>query len=284
MRRECRACGGGIGGVLFDQRELLFKAAEPAKFVRAHPRFDHRAAPGRSDEADRNIFRTLKIATEEITDRREIRDALGGCDCPRVGPREPCLRRLADHLGDVEETDIGIARFAQHRECVGRVARLKLHVGLAGAQIDIADHHVGNRLRRRAAARAQSVGAAGIARRQSGAPVAARIRRDAACRAPQCDADPRARRRIAPHLDRRAALKHGMVLKHGVQKRARRFLRRRRAAKRKHDRARRDPSSEPTHIVSPTPKRPRPRDQPPLVRQDTIPESRDGRKWSGRSC
>ncbi len=163
------------------------------------------------DEANRDLRGLLQRACHVIADGRGLADGVGGDDLPGRGLFQVVERRGFAGMRDGEETDVVIGRSRKPAPGVGREPGGEFHVGLAAAEIDVAQLDVGERGRAARAADRQHIGAAGGHGRQRGAPAPAFVRTHLDRLVRQRHRDRLRCSGGAPDGDRTVALEHGMM-------------------------------------------------------------------------
>ena len=109
--------------------------------VAADPGFGSAAAPGVVDESDGDVEHLVEDATVEEADGAEVADSCRGAGLP--GAFEVVLGFLGADLRDGDEADVGEFGRGDFEVGVPGGTDGPLHVGLAGAEPDFADEHVG---------------------------------------------------------------------------------------------------------------------------------------------
>lgn len=109
--------------------------------VAADPGFGSAATPGVVDEADGDVEHLVEDATVEEAHGAEVADGGRGAGLP--GAFEVVLGFLGADLRDGDEADVGEFGRGDFEVGVPGGTDGPLHVGLAGAEPDFADEHVG---------------------------------------------------------------------------------------------------------------------------------------------
>ena len=110
------------------------------------PCLAHGATPARFNEADGNVKFAVQVPAEEIAGSGKPAPAAlhhAGRTAGQPGALEPRLRRVGNLVGNRQQADareIGLGDFV--RDLAHPDAHF--HVGLAGANPDIADEHIGD--------------------------------------------------------------------------------------------------------------------------------------------
>ena len=123
--------------------DALGHAVQSRDFFVARPGFDDRSAPRGADESDRHVDGLVDFASEVVPDRREVADGLGRTGLPLAD--DVVLRIAGQDRGarNVKEPDVGMVGCFDFGFAVGRLGNAHFHVGLAGAEPDLAHEDVG---------------------------------------------------------------------------------------------------------------------------------------------
>ena len=123
--------------------DALVHAGQARDFFVTRPCFNDRSAPRGVDEPDRHFDGLVDFASEVVPDGREVSDGLGRTGLPLAADVGLWIAGHGGGARNVKKPDVGVVGCFDFGFAVGRLVNSHFHVGLAGAEPDLAHEYVG---------------------------------------------------------------------------------------------------------------------------------------------
>ena len=122
-------------------RKICLQGWYTFETYRWNPRLDARASPVAANQTNRHLDLTLQVTREVVADRGEVGYNLRSAGLPS-SRRHIAFRLSTGPMRNLDVTDEGVISISNLFFRISRTAHCPFHIGLTGAEPDLAYQHI----------------------------------------------------------------------------------------------------------------------------------------------